>query len=315
MIPIIVFLDVMFFAISFYYLRKDRQAKKKEGLIREMSRKGASNETGEGLFKREKTKSRLEKALDGKVDLSTLESLLISADMPLSLERFIFFSLGTGLLFLVPVMILFRNILLMFVLLAAGLLLPFAYLVFRKKKREEALVQQLPDTLEMIVRALKVGQSVDGALKEVGHGFPPPIGTEIRTIYDEMAMGLPFETALRNFEGRFPNIPDVKMLCTAFIIQRETGGNLTQILDNLSGIIRERFQMKRQLKALTAEGRISALILGILPLAFIGITWIFNPGYISILFTHPFGKKLLLLAFLFVATGFVMMRFMSRIDV
>jgi tight adherence protein B len=193
--------------------------------------------------------------------------------------------------------------------------MPFVYLVRRRKKREEALVQQVPDALDMIVRALRVGQSVDGALKEVGRVFAPPIGIEIRTIYEEMAMGLPFEKALDNFERRFPHVTDVKILCTAFTIQRETGGNLTRILQGLSTTIRERFTLKRQVRTLTAEGRTSAKILGILPLVFGGIVWILNSDYIRQLFVHPAGRKMLLYAAVSAILGFIFMRLMTKIEV
>lgn len=105
---------------------------------------------------------------------------------------------------------------------------------YKKKRQEETLISQLPDAIEMISRALKAGQALDGAFQEVGRHFPNPVGREVKTIYDEMSMGLPFETAIRNFENRYSKAADVKILCAALIIQRETGGNLTAILDSLS---------------------------------------------------------------------------------
>jgi tight adherence protein B len=156
---------------------------------------------------------------------------------------------------------------------------------------------------------------VDGALKEAGRGFPPPIGVEIPRIYDEIAMGLPFEQALGNFERRFPHVSDIKILCAAFIIQRETGGNLIRILQGLSTTIRERFNLKRQVRTLTAEGRMSAKVLAVLPLAFSGIVWLLNADYIRPLFVHPAGRKLLLFAAVSVALGFVVMHVMTKIEV
>jgi tight adherence protein B len=247
--------------------------------------------------------------------LAALESLVLAADVHVSLGRLLTLSLGIGILFIIPIMVILKNPFAVFAALAAGIALPFLYLVYRKKKREEALVEQLPDALDMIVRALKVGQSVDGALQEAARSFPSPIGPEIKTVYDEMAVGLPFEKAFRNFEKRFPRVPDVKILVTAFIIQRETGGNLTSVLDGVARTVRQRFQLKRQIRVLTAEGRTTALILGLLPVGFLVVAWIFNPNYIGLLFNHPLGKKLLLLAVLFEAAGFAVMRIMSRIKV
>lgn len=314
-IIVIVFLVVLFFGLSVYYLIKDRQALKKKKLVRELAKETAGGDLDEKLIWDEKTRSALENLLGRVMDIAVMESLLISADIPLSLERFLTLSLGLGLLFLLPVLFFFHNPLVLIFFLAIGLSLPFLYLIYRKKRREEALVRQLPDALDMIVRALKVGQSVDNGLREVGRGFPPPIGSEIRTVYEEMAVGLPFETALRNFEARFPNVADVKILCAAFIVQRETGGNLTMILEGLARAVRERFQLKRQVKALTAEGRITSLVLGVLPMAFAGITWILNPDYITILFSDPLGRRLLALAIALEIAGFTIMRLVSKIEV
>jgi tight adherence protein B len=187
--------------------------------------------------------------------------------------------------------------------------------LLRKKRRESALVAQLPDAIDAITRAIRAGQSVDSALMEVSRSLPAPVGTEVRTIYDEMAMGLAFETAIRNFEGRFPMVSDVKILCSAFIIQREAGGSLTHILQGLSTTIRERFKLKQQVHALTAEGRVTAIILAAIPLAFAFLTWLLNPTYISLLFVHPMGKMLLAGAICLEVMGFLIMRNMAKIEV
>jgi tight adherence protein B len=155
---------------------------------------------------------------------------------------------------------------------------------------------------------------VDNALKEVARSSPPPLGAEIRTIYEEIALGIPFTAALENFEHRFNRLADVKLMTTAFIIQRETGGNLTRVLDNLANLIRERDTLKRQVRAMTAEGRSSAFILGVLPLVVGAFFWIVRPAYIKVLFTHPVGQKLLLAAVVLEISGFAVMCLMTRID-
>jgi tight adherence protein B len=308
-------LVVLFFGISLYYLQKDRAALEREKRLKKLGADTKDEEPGKARGRKEPAQSGLERLLARFLDLAALESLLISSNVPLSLERLLTLSLGTGVLFVIPILVILKSALAVLLALAVGVSLPVFYLLYRKRKREEALVEQLPDTLDMIVRALKVGQSVDGALQEVARSFPPPIGTEVKTIYDEMAVGLPFETAFRNFEKRFPRLPDVKILVTAFIIQRETGGNLTAVLEGVAHTVRERFQLKRQVRVLTAEGRSSAVILGLLPAAFLVVAWIFNPKYIGLLFHDPLGKKLLLIAVLFECAGFAIMRIMSRINV
>jgi tight adherence protein B len=313
-IGMITFLVVTLFVLSVYYLVKDKQELKRRKLVKKLIDDGGPKQREESRLREEKARTALENVAARFVDLAVLESLLLSAEIPLSLERFLTLSLALGVLLLLPALALCRHPFFMLLFGGAGIILPFAYLVYRRRRREQALVQQLPDALDMIVRALRVGQSVDGALQEVARSVPPPFGAEMRTVYEEMAMGLPFDTALRNFERRFPSVPDVKIFCTAFVIQRDTGGNLTRILEALAKTIRERFSLNRQVKALTAEGRTTSIILGILPLVFVGITWLLNPGYIGLLFAHPLGKKLLLLALILEAAGFVVMRLMSRID-
>ncbi len=314
LIVAIVFMDILFFSLAFYYLFKDQKERHRRKTMNQLSRA-----TGDGspvrLLKRANGRSGVARLAGGFMDLAALESLMIAADAPVSIERFFSLSLGLALLFVMPVIVLFRSLTAALPIMAAGLCLPYLYLIWRRKRREQALVRQLPDTLEMIVRALRAGQSVDGALKEIAASSSPPVGTEFRTIYEEMAMGLSFEQALRNFERRFSAVTDIKIITTAFIVQRETGGNLTKILGGLADTIRRRFQLKRQVRALTAEGRTSALILGLLPLFLLLFFWVVNPGYISLLFSHPVGRKLLLVAAAFIVSGLVVMRLMTRIEV
>ena len=314
-IAMLFFILVLFFGISIYYLIKDSEAHEKSKKIKTLIPEKAENGNSASIVIDERPGSRLEKLLGRFLDIAALESMLIASNLPLSLDRLLTFGLGTGIIFVLPVVVIFRSPWPVLPLLIFGMILPFLYVMYRKKKREDSLVEQLPDALDMIVRALRVGQSVDGALQEVARSFSPPIGTEIKNIYNEMSMGLPFENALRNFEKRFIKIPEVKILVTAFIIQRETGGNLTSVLEGVARTIRERFHLKRQIKVLTAEGRLSALILGLLPIGFLIVAWLFNPKYIGLLFTDPTGKKLLLFAVLFEITGFIVMRIISRIRV
>ena len=254
------------------------------------------------------------KLFGGFVDLARLETLLTSADVAVAPERFLTLAVAFGLVCFLAAWAVTGNIVGAIIAMALGAWLPMLVLIVRRRRRDEALVRQMPDALDMIVRALRVGQSVDNALKEAGRNCPPPLGTEIRTIYEEVALGIPFATALRNFEARFVRLADVKLMTTAFIIQRETGGNLTQVLANLSDLIRERDTLKRQVAALTAEGRSSAMILGLLPVAVGAFFWIVKPAYIQPLFSHPMGRRMLVAAILMEITGFVVMRLMTRIE-
>ena len=309
----IVFLIVFFLILSIYYMDIDRRAAKKEKFLKKLAygRGKSADRTAAGY---EKT-GIMEKVLSNLIDIALIESLLVSADSSISVGRFLSISLGMGVFFILPPLLLMRNPFIMFLFLIFGALLPSFYYIYRKNKHEETLIKQLPEAIDMITRSLKAGQSLDRALHEVSLRMPAPIGTEISGIYDEITMGIPFETAIKNFENRYPKIADIKILCTTFIIQRETGGNLTKILGGLSKTIRNRFKLKMQVKALTAEGRITSLILGLLPVAVAGIIWFLNPKYISILFVHPLGKKILLVALFLEVIGFYIMKKISGIKI
>ena len=244
--------------------------------------------------------------------LHRLENLLIAAEMAMPLERFLLLVVAAGGVGFLASYALTRTLLIAMGIASASAFLPFAVLVHRRRKKEAAIVQQLPEALDMIVRALRVGQSVDNALLEVSRGCPPPLGSEIRIIYEEVTLGLPFISALRNFEARFNRLSDVKLMITAFVIQHETGGNLTLILDNLADLIRKRDNLRRQVRALTAEGRSSSLVLGLLPLVIGLFFWVVRPTYIQVLFDHPVGQKMLLLAILLEISGFLIMRLLTR---
>jgi tight adherence protein B len=313
-IGISVFLGVLFFVLALFMLEKDRREACKTRFLKKMS--APSGRGGAGtILKKDRPKGVLRKILGRFIDPSRADALLTAADVNLSLERYLLLCLGCGLVLLLASALFFPHPLILVLLPLLGTFAPVMVVLLRKKRRESALVAQLPDAIDAITRAIRAGQSVDSALMEVSRSLPAPVGTEVRTIYDEMAMGLAFETAIRNFEGRFPMVSDVKILCSAFIIQREAGGSLTHILQGLSTTIRERFKLKQQVHALTAEGRVTAIILAAIPLAFAFLTWLLNPTYISLLFVHPMGKMLLAGAICLEVMGFLIMRNMAKIEV
>jgi tight adherence protein B len=249
------------------------------------------------------------------ISLTSLNYLLIAAGISLSPEKFITITIAGGGIASLAVFSLLSNWMAAVVVFGICMVLPVFFLYMKKRKIEQQLVSQMPDALGMIVRALRVGQSVDGSLKDVAAAIPPPISTEIRIIYEEIRMGIPFDQAMRNFEGRYPSLVDVKIFSTAFILQRETGGSLSQILEGLCDTIKKRFRFQRQIKTFSAEARISSIIIGLLPLLFVGITCIFNPQYISRLTDTPLGRVIVVAAFVFELIGFLVMKKMARIKV
>ena len=315
LIAVLVFLTAFLFVVALDRIARDLRQVRKEKLIRSLTAGRTPGDVSQRAEERVRPGSRLKRNLPESVDLTFLEDLIRSAEAPLSLDRFFLLSLVSGIVFALFPLLLFPQPVVVLLALAGGLALPLGILRVMRSRREEAMVRQLPEAIDTIVRSLRAGQSVDAAILEVARGFPPPIGAEFRSIHEEMAMGLSFEMVLKSFHRRFPGLPDVRILCTTFVIQRETGGNLTEILAGLSRTIRERFRLKRQVKAATAEGRATALILGIMPLGFAVVTWVMKPDYVEVFLTHPVGRKLFMVVIFMELAGFILMRQLSRVKV
>jgi tight adherence protein B len=171
-------------------------------------------------------------------------------------------------------------------------LLPFLWLWRRKRKRIKAFVAQLPDALELVGRALRAGHGLASGLSMVAEEMPPPISQEFARVFEEQNLGIPLEEALRGLAERLPTI-DVRFFVTAVVVQRGTGGDLAEVLDKIGRLIRERFQLLGQVQALTAEGRLSGIVLLAMPPALLAFCYTSNPEYIGLLFSTPLGVKML----------------------
>ena len=313
LIPAFVFVFVLLCVLGFYSYLEDRRAEQKQNILARISnRKISSRSKAKGVS----GSSQLLKSLGSDWQgLDALDSLRIQAGLKMPLETLIVIALSLGGIFALASFFIFRSIVPTLICGAAGIGVPILYLIRLRQKREAAMVEQLPDALDFMVRALRAGQSIDNAMHGVGSNFADPIGSEIRKIYADVSLGLPFIEALRRFEGRFPRVADIKFLCTSFIVQRETGGNLTEALASLSDTIRKRFALEMQIRALTAEGRLTAVFLAMLPVAFAAVSYVLNPDYILFFFTEEVGRNLLFVAFILDIAGFAIMRKMAKIDI
>lgn len=184
---------------------------------------------------------------------------------------------------------------------------PLFYVLNRRKARRRLFEQQFPDALDMMTSALRAGHGFTKALQLVAMEAPDPVGTEFRKTFEEQNLGLPMKEALLNFTDRIASV-DVKLFVTAVVIQRESGGNLTEVLLKISETIRSRFKLMGQVKALTAQGRFSSWILGGLPVALALIISILNPDYIMLLFKDAFGKMMVTMALTMEIIGFLVIR-------
>lgn len=196
---------------------------------------------------------------------------------------------------------------------AAGAL-PLFYVLNAKHKRLIAFEQQLPDALDLMGRAMRAGHAFPGALKMVGDEMPEPVAGEFRTTFDELNYGISIQNALQNMAARVPS-DDLRYFVIAVLIQRETGGNLTELLDSISALIRARLKLMGTIRVLSAEGRLSAWILALLPFFVTAILNIINPNFMRILWTDPTGLKMVWGISVMMVVGIFWMRRVIRIHV
>jgi tight adherence protein B len=246
--------------------------------------------------------------------ISRLERLHQQADARQPLGFFILLSVATAAVGAYLTFVMSRSVLA--ALVAAGLaaLLPWVYLSFRKNKRLRAFERQLPDALDMIARALKAGHALTGGFQMVAMEFADPARTEFRKTLDEINFGQSYEDALRNMSKRF-DCPDLKFFVLSVIIQRQSGGNMAEILEKIGSLIRERFKLFGKVKALTGEARISAVVLTILPFAIAAAIYFLNRNYMEVLFTEPAGQIMVGAAAVMMVLGIFVMRRMITIEV
>jgi tight adherence protein B len=200
------------------------------------------------------------------------------------------------------------------VIALAAATLPFLYILRKRAKRVRNLEKQLPDALDLMARALKAGHALASALQMVGDEAQDPIASEFRIVHDEINYGVSVETALMNLASRVPST-DMRYFVVAVLIQRETGGNLTEVLGNLSALIRERLRLLGKVQVLSAEGRMSGWVMGCLPFAVAAIINLINPGFMSVLWTDPMGLKIVYGMLFLMAMGGLWMRKIIRIRV
>jgi len=191
---------------------------------------------------------------------------------------------------------------------------PAGYLHWLKAQRMKQFERQLPEALELISRALKAGHAFTVGLKLVGEEAADPIGIEFRRVFDEVSMGVALPQALQNMTERLDSV-DLRFFVTSVLVQRETGGNLAEIIDSLADLIRKRFELQLKVRALSAEGRFSGIILFCLPI-FVGILLFhMNPEYMGLLFKDPIGQTMVMVGSFLMVTGAFVMKHIIAIKV
>ncbi|MCL6582047.1 MAG: type II secretion system F family protein [bacterium] len=191
---------------------------------------------------------------------------------------------------------------------------PFFYLSHKRDRRLRKFEEQLPDALDLIARALRAGQAFTSGLQMVAQEFDDPIGSEFEKILAQLNLGVGFQEALRGLADRV-SCSDVKFFAISVILQRQSGGNLAEILENISRLIRERFKLRGHIRSLSAEGKISAIILIALPFCLFTFMSVINPEYAKILLENDLGRMLCMGALIMMGIGIVVMKKMITIKV
>ncbi|MES2316968.1 MAG: type II secretion system F family protein [Pseudomonadota bacterium] len=223
---------------------------------------------------------------------NAIDRALLQSGLRWSVAQFLAASLGG--MALISMLLITRPVPLLFKVVVglAFLLMPYILVLRARAKRLIKIEEQLPEAADFLARAMRAGHSFTNVLQMVGSELPEPLSGEFRCAHEEINYGVPMNEALYNLAERIP-LTDLRYLVIAVVIQRESGGNLAEILGNISHIIRERLKLIGKVRVLSAEGRMSAWILGMMPFCVMAFMAAVNPQYVSVLWTDPAGIKML----------------------
>jgi len=195
-----------------------------------------------------------------------------------------------------------------------GALLPYSYASFQRTRRFQKFEELFPEAIDTLARAVRAGHAFTTALELIANEVADPVSSEFRKLFEEQKFGLPVRDALLNLAERVPLV-DVKFFVTAVMLQRETGGNLAEILDNLSYMIRERFKIMRQVKVFTAQGRLTMVLLMALPPVVVVVMLMMSPSFIRPLFDDPLGHTAIVIGITLQTIGYFVIRRIIQIQV
>ena len=242
-----------------------------------------------------------------------IQALLDASAVRMSVSVFLLSCACSGLIVGLGAFWLSRMPILGLILGPVAALIPYGYVRRAKTKRMHKFEEQFPEAIDLIARALRAGHALPTGLGMIADEIKPPVGTEFRILYDEQNFGLTLPDALRNFARRVP-VLDARFFVTAVLTQRETGGNLAEVLDNLGSVIRDRFKVKRQVRVLSAHGRITGWVLACLPPSLAVATLAINPNHLGTLVNDPLGQRMIVVAIVLQILGTLIIRKLVDIE-
>jgi tight adherence protein B len=310
-----VFIATLAVAIGGYVVINRRTLETADIARQRLRAGGAAPVRSWSLLKDERTSdlTLLNQLLSGRAWIETLGRQLDQAGIEMRSGAFLLLVATCGIIgIMVGRMTHDAMFLLLFTLLGWGG--PFLWLRWRRRRRLKLFETQLPDAVDMLVSAMRAGYSFQAATQFIGDEMPTPLGPEFARFYDEQRLGIDVRTALLGMQERVESL-DLKMFVTAVLIQRETGGNLSEVLSNLADLVRARIAMRGQIQTLVAEPKISAKFLALMPVIVFVALRFFNPTFTAPLTERPSGRLMLLAAAISVAAGYFVMMRIADVDI
>jgi tight adherence protein B len=246
--------------------------------------------------------------------VSAIQEALTQAGMRLRAGNFLALCVGCGILAGFTALVWAGNPAIAWAALVIGAFVPYSFVSYRRQKRFEKIEELFPEAIDTLARAVRAGHAFTTALEMISNEISEPLAGEFRKLHEEQKFGMPVRDALMNFTERVPLV-DIKFFVTAVMLQRETGGNLAEILDNLSYVIRERFKIQRQVRVHTAQGRLTMALLMAMPPVVVLVLEIFSPDFVSPLFHDPIGHFLVVVSIALQTIGYFVIRKIIRIQV
>ena len=319
LIAILVFILVAlaaFAAVSLLDQRSARARLIKERLANERKAPELAGEEELALLRDEQLSQipALDTVLRRSARVIEIQKMLTQGGLSMRAGNFLGFSALAGVVTTIVAYTLSKRVEVAWVALVVGFLLPYSYASFRRNKRFEKFEELFPEAIDTLARAVRAGHAFTTALEMITNEVAEPVAGEFRQLYEEQKFGMPVRDALINLTERMPLV-DVKFFVTAVMLQRETGGNLAEILDNLSYVIRERFKIQRQVRVYTAQGRLTMALLMGMPPIIVTVMLLLNPSFIRPLFSDPIGHTLLVAGIILQTVGYFVIRKIVRIQV
>jgi tight adherence protein B len=246
--------------------------------------------------------------------VSAIQDALLQAGMKFRAGNFLLLCVFCGVVAGLATVLYTRNPAIAWAALIIGGFLPYSVVSYRRQKRFERFEELFPEAIDTLARAVRAGHAFTTAIEMISNEIAEPLATEFRKLFEEQKFGMPVRDALMNLTERVPLV-DVKFFVTAVMLQRETGGNLAEILDNLSYVIRERFKIQRQVRVHTAQGRLTMALLMAMPPTVVTILLVFSPDFVRPLFYDPIGHALLVLSIALQTVGYFVIRKIIKIQV